>query len=314
MNETQLVDITDDATGELHELAKKHATIYVNEVGHNANLHANVLIREKNDRSIHYYACIDEQHAMRKGDCVELLVDYAKKYEEVRERKGYGVVNIVEGVGDDRCDGARLQRNFTERKLMEDLISSLSTIKMFYLTEFLMEKIFVPIHEVMQDIIKQQNSNSIRSRVIVARRRLHWLGERLELRLAKILSNPDDIFAKNTSFTSDIQKSLHKFNWSSMSTIFPIMKNSFSSDTHENAQETLLCELSEELLYHVSLSLPKPLDEHMWSKLAINLTVRLRIFQAKERFMILILLNFVYSLSCSFLLFRTKQQDTYQDS
>lgn len=43
----QLVDITDDITGEVHSLAKRHTPIYVNEVGHNTELNANVLIRDK---------------------------------------------------------------------------------------------------------------------------------------------------------------------------------------------------------------------------------------------------------------------------
>ena len=51
----QIVDITDDTTGEVHSIAKKHTPIYVNEVGNNPDLHSNTLIREKNDRSIYYY-------------------------------------------------------------------------------------------------------------------------------------------------------------------------------------------------------------------------------------------------------------------
>ena len=119
LGQPQTIDITDDATGEVHQLARQHTPIYVNEVGHNPKLHPNVLIRDKNDRSVYYYICIDEEHAMKKGDTVELFVDYGEEYEEVRERKGYGRVNISENLGGDEDDGARLERNFLEREQVE---------------------------------------------------------------------------------------------------------------------------------------------------------------------------------------------------
>lgn len=48
----QIVDITDDITGQVHSLAREHTPIYVNEVGHNKNLHSNVLIRDKVGRVV----------------------------------------------------------------------------------------------------------------------------------------------------------------------------------------------------------------------------------------------------------------------
>lgn len=71
LNTHQMIDITDDSTGKVHSLAREHTPIYVNETGHNKELHANVLIRERNDRSVHYYVKIDKNHAMKKGDTVE---------------------------------------------------------------------------------------------------------------------------------------------------------------------------------------------------------------------------------------------------
>lgn len=69
---------------------------------------------------------IDEEHAMKKGDTVELLVNYGDHYEPVRERKGYGRVNIEQDVGGDDEDKSRLQRNFVERREMESEIVDLS--------------------------------------------------------------------------------------------------------------------------------------------------------------------------------------------
>lgn len=68
-----MIDITDDITGEVHLLAQEHIPMYVNEIGHNAELHPkrNVHIRLKNGRSVHYYVCIKKEQAMKKGDTVE---------------------------------------------------------------------------------------------------------------------------------------------------------------------------------------------------------------------------------------------------
>ena len=74
LNRCQIVDITDDATGEVHSLAKEHTPIYVNEIGYNKKLNRNVFIRDKNERSVHYYVGIDEEHALRKGETIELFV------------------------------------------------------------------------------------------------------------------------------------------------------------------------------------------------------------------------------------------------
>ena len=93
----------------------------------------NSLIREKGEGAVYYYISIDEQHAMKKGDKVELLVNYGKHYEGVRERKGYGLVNYDEGLGGDQDDKARLQRNFEERKEIENEIIDLSFMQVSYI-------------------------------------------------------------------------------------------------------------------------------------------------------------------------------------
>ena len=40
--EGKMIDITDDSTGQVHSLARKHTSIYVNEVGHSPDLYENV--------------------------------------------------------------------------------------------------------------------------------------------------------------------------------------------------------------------------------------------------------------------------------
>lgn len=76
--------------------------------------------------AVYYYISIDQNHAMKKGDCVELLVNYGETYEEVRERKGYGLRNAREGLGGDADDeAAKLRRNLAERKEIQSDIADL---------------------------------------------------------------------------------------------------------------------------------------------------------------------------------------------
>ena len=80
--------------------------------------------------AVYYYISIDEQHAMKKGDTVELLVNYGEHYEDVRVRKGYGLANAKEGIGCDEEDkAARYQRNFVERDQVEQEIIDLNFMK-----------------------------------------------------------------------------------------------------------------------------------------------------------------------------------------
>jgi len=76
----QMIDITDDVTGKTHDIARKNIPMYVNEVGHNRNLTQNVLARERNCRSVHYFINIVQPMAM--GSKVELLTSYTETYEE----------------------------------------------------------------------------------------------------------------------------------------------------------------------------------------------------------------------------------------
>jgi hypothetical protein len=171
-NHTQMIDITDDATGNVHALARSHTPTYVNEVGHNPHLHTNVVIRDKDDRTVHYYVAIDQKHAMMKGDSVELLVDYGDTYEEVRERKGYGRDITFDPI----------QRNLEQREDLENNIRCLTEYGMFELVEFLAENIFAPL--VSQAGTK--NSDLPWERVLVARRRLQWIGEKVDERVQEL--------------------------------------------------------------------------------------------------------------------------------
>ena len=258
---SQYIDITDDTTGEVHSLARQHTPIYVNEVGHDKKLHSNVLIRDKNDRSVYYYVGIDKDHALNKGDTVELLVDYGDNYEHVRERKGYGRINTLGHVGGDDVEWARLTRNFQEREEVEADISTMTVSAMFLLIEYLKENILDPVDKTISSAREVGNFDVLRSRAIIARRRLHWIGEKLEGRYQEFLLDED--VDKSTELISSIKKSLPKCCFVSLPSIYFQLNDDLRTVLHD--------ELTEEILYQTSSSLPSPLNDTVWSQLAVDL-------------------------------------------
>jgi hypothetical protein len=70
----QIIDITDDFTGSPHQVAKDSIFMYINEAGRSKEFVQNVEAREKDKQAI-YYDFVP-QNIMKRGDRVELLVDY----------------------------------------------------------------------------------------------------------------------------------------------------------------------------------------------------------------------------------------------
>lgn len=215
-HQMQIVDITDDATGEIHALARAHTPPYVNEVGHNPKLHRNVLIRDKNDRSIHYYVAIDKEHAMKKGDSVELLVNYGDVYEEVRERKGYGRVHIINSSDEDLAQ-KNLMRNLRDRAEVEKDVLDLNVPDMFHLVEFLTNKIFKPMQKLITETstTKKGVTLDIRGKKnLIAMRRLNWIGDKLTGRLNKLIDKGD--ISRKYEFVPCIEKKIKAWTNSSV--------------------------------------------------------------------------------------------------
>ena len=90
--DTQLFDITDDATGELHALAKRHIPAYVNETdGKSA---PSITAQHDPAGSVHYLlGHYDEIYGglviQADGVSREVFIDYGKSYEDFRIRKNY---------------------------------------------------------------------------------------------------------------------------------------------------------------------------------------------------------------------------------
>lgn len=82
-----MFDITDDKTGSIHDIAKEHVPIYVNEV--NAGGVPCVKAEHDPEGFVHYlighrYAEEGPFHLTADGKEMEILIDYGEGYENVR--------------------------------------------------------------------------------------------------------------------------------------------------------------------------------------------------------------------------------------
>ncbi|KAL3919917.1 MAG: hypothetical protein SGILL_003514 [Bacillariaceae sp.] len=90
--EKQLFDITDDATGELHDLAKRHIPAYVNET--DGITPPSITAQHDPAGSVHYllgHYDVYFKELVLKADGVsrEVFIDYGENYEDFRVRKNY---------------------------------------------------------------------------------------------------------------------------------------------------------------------------------------------------------------------------------
>jgi hypothetical protein len=175
----QVVDFTDDATGSPHSVARSHMSMYVNEVGHNAALVENVRPLEINSRSVFYYVCINKP--MKKGDKVELLVNYGDHYEDMRERRGYGKSNSL-GIESDDHDPSRVRRNLKDRMEVEDLILSCTEEEIYSALDFFRTRVWGGLVASTSRSTPGDNEISTYRRQSIARRRLHWIVEKFRIR------------------------------------------------------------------------------------------------------------------------------------
>jgi len=276
----QIVDVTDDATGDPHGLTKSNIPMYVNEVGHNKDLEQNVLAQEVDDRTVHYFLHLDKP--MKKGETTELLVDYLDGYERTRERKGYGKANIESGLQSDECDAARILRNYKEREDIEETIASMSEDDMQTCMHFIKTRILNPVLRSTNAFIRSWENRMGRSdhakvltpppRQWVARRRMHWLKERLEVRVGILRRSVTEAKIGSARLVWDVAETedvLLKMEWDSMYQILPFMDKVFVNGNR--LVSVMVEEISEELLFATSKQLPKPFDHSHWCPISTKL-------------------------------------------
>lgn len=269
--EKQVIDITDDATGTRHEAALHLPMSYINEVGHNPDLKANVHLRDKNDRSVFYYLALTS--ALKKGESVELLADYDDTYEPVRERKGYGKANIENGVQSDDHEPTALARNFEERQFIVDKVNGLHTVQLFHLTEFIVENTLEPLDDLIETFLgsSSAHANAVRPTCLqwVARQRFTWLSELILQQISCITGEwPKELPPgyPHKSLLQQVKKWAKQMKWAN----FNRCMNSLA-ERDVDAFEALKVASRAEILYKLSKKIVKPLDENMWCPLSTKL-------------------------------------------
>mmetsp|Transcript_46730 Transcript_46730/g.69110 ORF Transcript_46730/g.69110 Transcript_46730/m.69110 type:complete len:698 (+) Transcript_46730:212-2305(+) len=270
----QVVDLTDDATGELHSEAKLNVCLYVNEVRHSEGLKTNVLSQEINGRSIHYHLCIGKP--MKKGETIELLVDCLDGFERSRERKYDGKTNTEDGFQSDNYNAIRMLRLFKERKDIDEKITTMSEEDMQACLHFIENRILKSVLSSTTSLCKDTRINGFKSESIpssrqwLARRRIHWVEERLKHRMDQFQSKKRTTRIATSWDFSNMDRVLRDMKWDSTSEIL-----SFSLDhcikKKKDLEFVLREEISGEILFAASKHLHNPYNEYYWCPIATKL-------------------------------------------
>ena len=274
----QVIDITSDATGEICESAKEMTAIYVNEVGHNKELVQNVHAREKEGRIVQYYA--DITTPLSKGERVELLTTYFSIYEDNRERKGYGIANLEEGVKDDSHEPSRLQRNFDDRYEVDQALLLHNVTDLFHVCEFIRFSILPHLSTLAEGFMEMLTKQSFSQtntlpthKQLIARRRIHWLSCLIENRTRVLLLTPQDSNVPQAGLESMLKQAE---SWCLDMKWDPVFPDYDLHSVHINScLRALRRELVEEILYPIRAKLPNALDESRWCPLAVELIRKL---------------------------------------
>lgn len=274
---SQIIDITDDLTGEPHEIAKQNIPMYVNEIGHNKTLKHTVHSRDLCDRVVEYYLKIEEP--MKKGETIEVFVNYFDLYEKNRIRKGYGIANI-EGreKGDDHLPSL-MRRNFQERQDMEEAIEDLAPMELYVMIEWL-DSIRQGLHELVTNFLRDARNgrdtiprSCPTAQQFIAIRRLHWLSALFKSRNDVLKEAPDAPVVGRCVFEQcgDLISRMIWPSWGAVSTTLALNPN-LEDSKGVNVKNLFDREVAEELCYAVKEKLLSPMDESVWCDVAVQLT------------------------------------------
>jgi hypothetical protein len=269
--EQQIIDITDDATGSPHELARKNIAMYVNEVGHNNKSKQNVFICPRDGRAVQYF--IKLASPMKKGDQIELLTNYGKVYETIRERKGYGWRNLNRGLpsNEDRASG--LKRNLGDREDAENTIMLLNCPNLVSMIEFVKERIWLPVWTKAQASHASVNNSASRGDVSppsseqwIALRRIHWLRTVFLRRVCDLEEQPPPEYGYPYKSSYTYCRALLD---SMEENRFPVAVE--SAESVFAIGEVIRQEIIEEMHYTMREKLLMPFDRSIWCPLAADL-------------------------------------------
>jgi hypothetical protein len=285
----QLLDITDDLTGEPHANAKREIPMYVNEVGHDTKLVQNVFIRDENDRTVHYF--FRATQSMKGNETVELLTNYKDTYEDKRERMGYGLKNILRGDKSDEDRPTLLRRNFLLRSRIEEKLGELSLREVMSVTEFITEKIWVPLSAISKDFLSKLEdeetpvSSPLTCLQWKALFRLVWLGGKIRSRLISLEKKFSRVKGYKLHcgyFMEMCTRMLGKIHFSNMD-LSTLLGGGILDQQSQCVREAVLGELTEETLYSMRSMIRQPFCESFWCPIGSGLLEELSLSVARVR-------------------------------
>jgi len=258
--------------------------MYINEVGHDEKFCQNILAREKDDRIVHYYLYL--QKPIKKGETVELLTNYGDHYEETRERRGYGKANIQHGLKGNSDENARMRRNMSERKNVEDTINSMAMEEIEPTIEFLLTKIFLPLASRIESFfqIKSQIQGTIKDTFVQKKhlsvrqwkawRRLSWMTtifrDRVDTLLIKTQKDVFRYYSKERVHL--INYRIKRMKWRLSKPMMGMIKD-IKADSGRTILDEIHSEIMEENLFIVSKgnALSHMFDSSLWCAIARKL-------------------------------------------
>ncbi|CAJ1952524.1 unnamed protein product [Cylindrotheca closterium] len=276
---SQVINITDELTGDTHEIACRHIPMYVNEVGHDTALKQTVSALDKDDNKVFYYVAIREP--MKQGDTIELLVAYEGLYEQVRARKGYAKANIHKNVRGDDHFGSFLQRNFFDREYILEVIDELkpddigNMMNWLRVTQLSLSLIVSDfLNQAKQEDDGEKLTNIPLAQQIVALRRFEWIAKHLQPNLKRQ--------RRHCGSSCKLLEGLKWLEWKDLIVALTRLKN-IEDANRKNLYAALEREIIDELCYERNgRIITSPMQETFWCGLAMDLTRDLCVATAKE--------------------------------
>jgi len=268
---TQIIDVTDDTTGEPHDQAKENVCMYVNEAGSSGKYTQNVLPKELG-QNVHYY--LQLKKPMKRGQTVELLVDYSEDYEKTRERKGYGLANLRGEILGDEDPATRLDRNLFERKEIAKYVNEMQENEVSRSLYFMTSTISDPVMKSLQKYLNERPYDPSlipHPRLWLAKKRMQWLGDRMRRHVQQLLANSlseDQSVLKNLLKILKTKR-LHKFE------ALPSGCESLEYSKSCSLGRVFQREVFEELLFDSKVFVMRPFDHSLWCQFSQNLMRRI---------------------------------------
>eukprot|EP00934_Nitzschia_sp_Nitz4_P006531 Nitzschia sp. Nitz4//scaffold329_size19327//3206//6550//NITZ4_008726-RA/size19327-snap-gene-0.0-mRNA-1//1//CDS//3329547990//6521//frame0 len=268
----QILDFTDDLTGEPHTMACENIPKYVNEVGYAKEMDQNVVAEQVQKRNVHYYA--DIQRPLRQGETVELLVNYGETYEPTRERQGYGRNNLLQKVQSDSHGPSRLERNLVERRDVVADIRETPLFDFYLLVGFcraICHKLKCLVLKRLMVKVDTSKTSPVSALQLVALRRMCWLSTVLRSRLEVLKTEVEGA----DFMIQQCKEWIDAMNWKMWSSVWGILDKNKDWKDHlgKSLYSELLFEAVEEISYEANIV--APMQDSRWCPMAKELTQNL---------------------------------------